>query len=930
VGLDPHVYEASAGAYRGLAVDGKDQSILVSGESGAGKTESVKIVMKHLASIHAPVGSGGGSEEAGATHDIVMRVLDSSPLLEAFGNAKTVRNDNSSRFGKYTQLQFDVEDSRLASFQNRSVPSCVLAGSYCETYLLEKSRVTGHEASERTYHIFYQLLAAPDEIKKEIWAEGLDGTNFESFKFVGATDTLLIEGQTDTQKYDGTVEALLLVGVSGDTLTHLMRAVATVMQLGNIVFEESQQNEDVCVITSTVELQNLANVTGIPLNDIAKALTNRSMVAGGQECYIVPLNARDAKDACDAFAKEIYHQVFEWLVRKINKATSAENNYQGGGGENDSGDDDNKKMIPREFGIIGLLDIFGFESFVVNRFEQLCINYTNEKLQQKYISDVFSSVTEEYEYEGIGGVDIDVSDNADVLKLIEGRMGILDVLNEECVRPRGNDEAFVSKVKTMNKDSDYLIQHKLDRPNEFSIQHYAGAVKYEAANFIQKNMDSLPMDLLKCAVEDTTNTILQSELRAVLDAKEAAAAAKVGRKASSVTIVSKFKRQLGHLMENVSKTRTRYIRCVKPNKEKVAQKMDLKMSVEQLRCAGIVAAVTITRVAFPNRLLHETVLERFRFLLEEDDQGEQGSGTTGDGTGSSFDESKEGEDEKKDSSTSEEEDAQNKLKEIVERVLDKLLQPMDETTKAVDEQDGNKITKSFVVGKTRVYFRRGALEYLETQRMAALGVVATSIQRFVRGYLAKSRYWLTMDATIMAQALTRSYHCRSVFGQQRHAAIVLECWFRCYTSKATLVTLRRNHAACVMEASWRRDRAMRQLQQCVQAAMLIERIARGAIQRPLYRTMVKEAADDARVNEKIAKLQKRLQDAERKWITAEKQRLEAEKRADAGAGGGETVVEKIVTVFKTVVSSEDDEGEEKKTDGGLSSLSKILFNESTE
>jgi len=886
--LDPHVYESSAGAYRGLAVDGQDQSILVSGESGAGKTESVKIVMKHLASIHAPVGDES-HDESGETHDIVAKVLDSSPLLEAFGNAKTVRNDNSSRFGKYTQLQFDVEDARLASFQNRSVPSCILAGSYCETYLLEKSRVTGHEQIERTYHIFYQLLSAPDKSKEEVWQKGLEGTNFESFKFVGATDTTHIEGKTDAEKWFLTVKALELVGVTGETLIHLMRAVATVMQLGNIVFEESKQNEDVSVITSTVELDNLADVTGIDMNELSKALTTRSVVAGAQETYIVPLNARDAKDSCDAFAKEIYHQVFDWLVRKINVATSAESNYKSPIGDGE---------VPREFGIIGLLDIFGFESFQVNRFEQLCINYTNEKLQQKYISDVFRSVTEEYEFEGIQCVDIEISDNADVLKLIEGRMGVLDVLNEECVRPKGNDDSFVSKVKTMNKDSESLIQGKLDRPNEFAIQHYAGPVKYDASNFIQKNMDNLPLDLLKCAVE-STNPIISTELRAVLDAKEAAASAK-GAKKSSLTIVSKFKRQLNHLMENVSKTRTRYIRCIKPNKDRIPQQMDLKMSVEQLRCAGIVAAVTITRVAFPNRLMHETVMERFSFLDENEEEE----------CAESFDETKEeAEDEKKDSAGDE------KSKEDVAALMDKLLKPLE-----VTDTEG-KVTKGYVVGKTRVYFRRGSLEFLETKRVKALGVVATVIQRFTRGYIAKSKYWLIMDATIMAQALTRMYQSRTAFLLKKQAAITLSCWYRCYTAKAILIDLRRNHAACVIEASWRRDRALRYLRLCVKSATLIETIARGAIQRPLYRRMVKEAADEARVNEKIAALQKRLQEAERKWITAEKQRIEAEKRAETGEG----VTKEVVTIIKTV----SDEAEEKKTEG-LSSLSKALFDESTE
>lgn len=344
-------------AYRGLAADGLHQSILVSGESGAGKTETVKIVMSHLASVHSS-NIPTEQEESGAHHLVVQRVLDSHPLLEAFGNAKTVRNDNSSRFGKYIQLQFDVEDAKTAAYAGRAVPNCLLAGSTCETYLLEKSRVVGHEPKERTYHVFYQLLAAPNSTKEKFWKGLVDKTN-ESFTYVGATDTFTIEGKTDAERWETTLQALELLNVKDERLTTLMRAVCVVMQLGNLTFAADDNDEEKSVITSREDLTALAELMGVPEDALEKALTFRTVVAG-KETYTVPLKVERACDGCDAFAKEIYQQAFDWLVRQINMVTCAEENY-----------DDAEQV--EEYGKIGLLDIFGFESFETNRFEQVSL-----------------------------------------------------------------------------------------------------------------------------------------------------------------------------------------------------------------------------------------------------------------------------------------------------------------------------------------------------------------------------------------------------------------------------------------------------------------------------------------------------------------------------------------------------------------------------
>lgn len=836
-------------------MDGQNQSILVSGESGAGKTETVKILMSHIASIQAGGGYVVGDsikrnlEETFAASPIVQRVLDSNPLLEAFGNAKTVRNDNSSRFGKFIQLQFDAEDPTHAAYAGKSIPSCVLAGSKSEVYLLEKSRVVGHEEEERTYHIFYQLLAAPEEIKTGFW-EGLEDTDNESFSYVGWTDTNVIEGKDDAERFQLTVDALALVGVQGEKLRTLMRAICIVLQLGNLTFEPNKEDEEKTDISSVKELQNLAGLMGVEQQDIQNSLTQRTVRARNEE-YKVPLKAVQARDSCDAFAKEIYAKAFLWLVRTINNATCAENNYD--------------RNVTGGFAIIGLLDIFGFESFETNRFEQLCINYANEKLQQKFTQDIFRSVQAEYEEEGIALGEITYEDNRDVLDLVEGRMGLIAVLNEECVRPKGNDTAFVSKVQAMNKDSDCLISEKSFRDYEFGVKHYAGPVIYEATNFVSKNMDNLPKDLLECAEKSTNDIVSEALTNDEVMASAPSKAkkrpnAKAGHPKRSLTrkgstlvqesVWGKFRNQLTSLMASLSETRTRYIRCIKPNTEKLPKLMQHLSTVEQLRCAGVVAAVTISRSAFPNRLEHEIVLDRFKSLWTK------GHHSTSVG---------EGED------TCDEDQRRN-----VEDLLSSAL-------KSLEVKKNGETVKSFVIGNTRAYFRVGALEYLESERLKGLSTWSVEIQRIVRGFLVHSRYRKQRKAAIEVETSIRTSLARKRYVRFRNACIAIQCLTRCSMARAELVRLRADYRATMIQTHWRMAMAVVLLKVLRKAAIAIQAIARGAIQRPKYRRDIVEKREEAKLENQLKSLQRKLEEAESRRIQAEKeaedQRIEAEKKA---------------------------------------------------
>jgi hypothetical protein len=308
LGIKPHVYETASLSYLGLAMDKSDQTILVTGESGAGKTETIKIVMNHLATVESTRPSSSDlskstSNEHGA--GTVERVLRANPLFEAFGNAKTLRNDNSSRFGKFTQLQFDVEDHDVAKREGRQIPICELAGSKCITYLLEKSRVVSVSEGERTFHIFYQMLGAPDADKEKIWKEGLVGFDTSYFAYLRNASSSSVDGLASGDNWTETVDALSIFGINGDLFLHVMRSLCAILQLGNLTFGmDVVEGEERSTISSAEELHKLSNIMGVSEDEIENAITKKSFIMRGEQVTIA-LKDNEAKDGCDALAKEV-------------------------------------------------------------------------------------------------------------------------------------------------------------------------------------------------------------------------------------------------------------------------------------------------------------------------------------------------------------------------------------------------------------------------------------------------------------------------------------------------------------------------------------------------------------------------------------------------------------------------------------------------
>jgi myosin heavy subunit len=716
--LEPHVYEVSALSYRGLITgEMQDQSILVSGESGAGKTETVKICLNHIASTQkgkSTISYLDTSSDHG-NDPVVARIVESNPLLEAFGNAQTRRNDNSSRFGKYLQLQFDRHGATTGA------PTASLVGSKCEVYLLEKNRVVTHDSEERTFHIMYQLLAAPDSDKSQFWSN-LHGKTAKSFKYVGPSQVQSIEGISDANRFRDTIMALEMVGVKGDKLQNLMQAICMVLQLGNLGFQAKSGDSDKSDISTTKEAQDLASLMKLTPDQLSVALTERTFTTKN-ESHKVPLNTVAASDARDALAKEIYLKSFLWLVGTINDATAFTPT----------------RTEKYATGTIGLLDIFGFEAFETNRFEQLCINYANEKLQQKFTSDIFKTVQEEYRNEGIPLEEIWYDDNTDVLDVIEGRTGLLNLLNEECVRPGGNDFDFVQKSLQINKKSPCLMVHRTDRLS-FGIRHYAGQVFYDGDKFVASNQDTLPTDLQRC-LEASASPIVNTRRT------ESSISAKASRESNLVapTVWGKYKSQLHQLMANLNETRSRYIRCIKPNSKKQPTLYEHASVVEQLRCAGVIAGVTISRAVFPNSLDTRMVISRYSNVWDKKAHPSQ----------------------KTENMT----DAERRASDC-NAILACALK-----SRVTFNVDG-KMVKPYVVGKTKCYFRAGSLEWLEGNRMCGLDAQAITLQKAARGWLARFRLGQAGQRKVQEEADRQAAHAARLAAaaervrerQQRQAA----------------------------------------------------------------------------------------------------------------------------------------------------------------
>ncbi|MBN3295757.1 MYH9 protein, partial [Amia calva] len=571
--VPPHIYAITDTAYCSMMQDRKNQSILCTGESGAGKTENTKKVIQYLTHIAS---SPKTKKDQG---ELERQLLQANPILEAFGNAKTGKNDNSSRFGKFIRINFDVNG--------------YIVGANIETYLLEKSRVISQAKDERTFHIFYYMLAgAEDELRSELFLE-----HYSDYRFL-SSGSVTIPGQQDRELFLETMDAMKVMGISEDEQIGLLKVLSAVLQLGNIKFMK-RRDSDQAYMPDDTAAQKVCHLMGMNVTDFTHAILCPRIKVGQQ--YIPKTQTKEqAEFAVEALATATYKQVIRWLVTHINKML------------------DMTKRQGASF--IGILDIAGFEIFELNSFEQLCINFSNEKLQQLFNHTTFIQEQEEYEREGIEWSFIDFGlDLQSCIDLIEkpaNPPGILALLDDECLLPKTTDRSFVDKViQQQGSHPKFFQPKKLKDKADFSISHYAGKVDYKADEWLKKNMNPLNGNVATLLQQSSAKFV--SELWRDVDPTvglDMVAGAFKNSKGMFRTVGQLYKEQLAKLLVTLSDTKPHYVRCIIPNHEKQAGKLDPHLVLHQLGCNGVLEGIRICREGFPNRIVFQEIRQRYQIL----------------------------------------------------------------------------------------------------------------------------------------------------------------------------------------------------------------------------------------------------------------------------------------------------------------------------
>ncbi|XP_011846104.1 PREDICTED: myosin-7 [Mandrillus leucophaeus] len=650
----PHIFSISDNAYQYMLTDRENQSILITGESGAGKTVNTKRVIQYFAVI-AAIGDRSKKDQNTGKGTLEDQIIEANPALEAFGNAKTVRNDNSSRFGKFIRIHFGATGK--------------LASADIETYLLEKSRVIFQLKAERDYHIFYQILSNK---KPELLDMLLITNNPYDYAFISQGETT-VASIDDAEELMATDNAFDVLGFTTEEKNSMYKLTGAIMHFGNMKFKQKQREEQ-AEPDGTEEADKSAYLMGLNSADLLKGLCH-PRVKVGNEYVTKGQNVQQVAYATGALAKAVYEKMFNWMVTRINATLETKQ--------------------PRQY-FIGVLDIAGFEIFDFNSFEQLCINFTNEKLQQFFNHHMFVLEQEEYKKEGIEWTFIDFGmDLQACIDLIEKPMGIMSILEEECMFPKATDMTFKAKLfdNHLGKSSNFQKPRNIKGKPEahFSLIHYAGTVDYNIIGWLQKNKD--PLNETVVALYQKSSLKLLSTLFANYAGADAPIEKGKGKakKGSSFQTVSALHREnLNKLMTNLRSTHPHFVRCIIPNETKSPGVMDNPLVMHQLRCNGVLEGIRICRKGFPNRILYGDFRQRYRILNPAAIPEGQ------------FIDSRKG--------------------------AEKLLGSLD-----IDHNQ-------YKFGHTKVFFKAGLLGLLEEMRDERLSRIITRIQAQSRGVLSRMEY----------------------------------------------------------------------------------------------------------------------------------------------------------------------------------------------
>lgn len=566
--LPPHVFALTDTALRSLRGELVNQCILISGESGAGKTEASKKVLQFIAAT---------TRKKASLETVKDKLLQSNPVLEAFGNAKTNRNDNSSRFGKYMDVEFDFTGDPT--------------GGHIINYLLEKSRVVFQAKGERNFHIFYQLLAGADDALLEKLSLKRDPNQYVYLK---QGESSKVSGVDDAESFKIVRDALRVMEIGDEEQEALFLLLSVIIHLGNIEFASGEG--DRARINNPVLVSTIAKLLQCPEDKLVKALLNKTIEAR-DDVVVSPMGRDEAVKARDALSKSVYERMFTWLVQRLNRSLQSAVEV--------------KKKI-----VLGILDIYGFEIFQSNSFEQLCINYCNEKLQQLFIELTLKSEQDEYRREGIAWEPVTYFDNKIICDLIEEKhKGIISIMDEECLVPgEANDKTFLNKMDKLLSDHPHYLSHakgdnktkKTIEREEFRLLHYAGEVTYNVKGFLEKNNDLLYRDL-KDAMISSSNPIT----------KDVFTSSELNSKKRPDTAASQFKTSLARLVEILISKEPSYIRCIKPNDVKKPGLFETGIVTHQVKYLGLMENLRVRRAGFAYRRPYEGFLNRYKSLCPE-------------------------------------------------------------------------------------------------------------------------------------------------------------------------------------------------------------------------------------------------------------------------------------------------------------------------
>uniref|UniRef100_A0AAX7UXW9 Myosin VC n=1 Tax=Astatotilapia calliptera TaxID=8154 RepID=A0AAX7UXW9_ASTCA len=749
--MDPHIFAVAEEAYKQMARNHKNQSIIVSGESGAGKTVSARYAMRYFAVV---------SKSANKTR-VEDKVLASNPITEAIGNAKTTRNDNSSRFGKYTEISFDRKYR--------------IIGANMRTYLLEKSRVVFQAENERNYHIFYQICSCADSPAfKNLRLQSAD-----KFNYTCMGGDITIEGVNDKKDLEETRQTFSLLGLKEDFQSDVFKVLAAILHLGNVEIKNIGDDKS---LPSDPHLAVFCELLGVSAEGLVRWLCHRRIVLVA-ETVVKPVPKDRAVNARDALAKHIYAHLFDCIINRINTAL----------------------QVPgKQHAFIGVLDIYGFETFDINSFEQFCINYANEKLQQQFNLHVFKLEQEEYMKEDIPWTLIDFYDNQPVIDLIEAKMGILDLLDEECLFPQGTDQSWLQKLYNYLQASPMFEKPRLSN-EAFVIQHFADKVEYQCRGFLEKNRDALYEELIplicKCyQLPFLANFFQEEEKNAAIGksvkVKPARPSVKPANKNLRTSVGDKFRSSLSLLMETLNATTPHYVRCIKPNDEKLPFEYDSRRVVQQLRACGVLETIRISAQSYPSRWTYIEFYSRYSILMSHMEAD------------------------------------LNDKKQTCKNVLQRLI------------HDSNQ----YKFGRTKIFFRAGQVAYLEKLRLDRLRGACETIQKHARGWSQRRKYLALRKAAIILQQYVRGkrtirlepftclsfvdlgYRLRQVYQVVRLATITIQAFTRGWIARKRYKKMIEEHKALVIQKyarAWlarRRFQTMRRLVLNVQLSYRVQQL----------------------------------------------------------------------------------------------------------